>query len=177
MGSCRHYALRESGRWRSNRNGRLAIVNCRMERQSGYSSAQVSAPKTVSVGAWGLGAGGANLGHRWGISGALVRCESPSNESGAPLIRAFGKSGDRGNAPSHWFASQPREKRRAAHTSFIRAGLSWATRFPKRCCDTVTALWRFTAQVDFMPSSSFRTTSDGTPRMVEVTGATVTDDK
>ena len=28
-----------------------------------------------------------------------------------------------------------------------------------------------------MPSSSFRTTSDGTPRMVEVTGATVTVDK
>src|SRR6266849_5039128 len=46
-----------------------------------------------------------------------------------------------------------------------------------RCCDTVTALCRFTAHVDFMPSSSFRTTSDGTPRMVEVTGATVTVDK
>ena len=29
----------------------------------------------------------------------------------------------------------------------------------------------------FMPSSSFSTTSDGTPRMVEVTGATVTVDK
>ena len=28
-----------------------------------------------------------------------------------------------------------------------------------------------------MPSSSFRTTSEGTPRMVEVTGATVTVDK
>jgi hypothetical protein len=28
-----------------------------------------------------------------------------------------------------------------------------------------------------MPSSSFSTTSDGTPRMVEVTGATVTVDK
>ena len=28
-----------------------------------------------------------------------------------------------------------------------------------------------------MPSSSFRTTSDGTPRIVEVTGATVTVDK
>jgi hypothetical protein len=36
----------------------------------------------------------------------------------------------------------------------------------------VTALCRFTAQGDFMPSSSFRTTSDGTPRMVEVAGAT-----
>jgi hypothetical protein len=38
----------------------------------------------------------------------------------------------------------------------------------------VTALCRLTAQGDFMPSSSFSTTSDGTPRMVEVTGATVT---
>ena len=31
--------------------------------------------------------------------------------------------------------------------------------------------------MDFIPSSSFRTTSDGTPRIVEVTGATVTVDK
>src|SRR5258707_14906768 len=46
-----------------------------------------------------------------------------------------------------------------------------------RCCDTVTALCRFTAHGDFMPSSSFRTTSDGTPRIVEVTGATVTVDR
>jgi hypothetical protein len=30
---------------------------------------------------------------------------------------------------------------------------------------------------DFMPSSSFSTTSDGTPRIVEVTGAIVTVDK
>ena len=43
-----------------------------------------------------------------------------------------------------------REKRRAAHTSFIRAELSWATRFPRRCCDTVTALCGFTAHGDFM---------------------------
>src|SRR5258708_7729176 len=34
----------------------------------------------------------------------------------------------------------------AAHTSFIRAELSWATRFPRRGCDTVTALCRFTAR-------------------------------
>ncbi len=57
------------------------------------------------------------------------------------------------------------------HTSFIRAELSWATRCPTRCSDTVTALCRFTAHGDFMPSSSFRTTSEGTPRIVEVTGA------
>jgi len=33
------------------------------------------------------------------------------------------------------FASHPREKRRAAHTSFIRPELSWATRFPRRFCE------------------------------------------
>jgi len=79
--------------------------------------------------------------------------------------------------PHHSPASQPRENRSAAHTSFIRAGLNWATRFPRRCCETVTALCRFTAHADFIPSSSFNTTSDGTPRIVEVTGATVTVDK
>ena len=36
-------------------------------------------------------------------------------------------------------------------------GLSSATRFPRRCCDTVTAWCRFTARRDFMPSSSFGT--------------------
>src|SRR5260370_34676148 len=96
--------------------------------------------------------------------------------------RTTGSKGSLGNSGSgtfsnYQFASQPREKRRAAHTSFIRGELSWATRFPRRCCDTVTALCRFTAHVDFIPSSSFRTTSDGTPRIVEVTGATVTVDK
>jgi hypothetical protein len=63
------------------------------------------------------------------------------------------------------------------YTSVIRAELSWATRFPRRCCDTVTALFRFTVHGDLMPSSSFRAASDGTPRIVEVTGATVTVDK
>jgi hypothetical protein len=47
------------------------------------------------------------------------------------------------------FESHPNENRRAAHTSFIRAELSWATRFPRRCCDTVTALCRFPAHEDF----------------------------
>ena len=46
-----------------------------------------------------------------------------------------------------------------------------------RSCDTVTALCKFTAHGNFMPSSSFRTTSDGTPRIVATTGATVTVDK
>src|ERR1017187_3296711 len=76
-------------------------------------------------------------------------------------IREFGH---RRNPPTNDFASQPREKSRAAHTSFMRAELSWATRFPRRCCDTVRALCRFTAHGAFIPSSSFRTTSDGTPR-------------
>ena len=34
---------------------------------------------------------------------------------------------------NHWLESQPNENRKAAQTSFIRAGLSWATRFPNRC--------------------------------------------
>jgi hypothetical protein len=73
--------------------------------------------------------------------------------------------------------SQPKEKRRAAQISFIRGGLNCATRFPKRFWETVTALCRLTAQGALMPSSSFRSTSEGTPRMVEVIGATVTVDK
>jgi hypothetical protein len=41
----------------------------------------------------------------------------------------------------------------------------------------VTALCKFTAQPAFMPSSSFKATSEGTPRIVEVIGATVTVDR
>src|SRR5271169_2663714 len=93
---------------------------------------------------------------------------------GAWLLETFYLAGELSN---YGFESHPNENLSAAHTSFIRAALSWATRFPRRCCDTVTALCRFTAHVDFMPSSSFRTTSEGTPRMVEVTGATVTVDR
>ncbi len=59
----------------------------------------------------------------------------------------------------------------------IREGLIRATRLPKRCCEMVTALCKFTAHVDLMPSSSSRMTSDGTPPTVEVIGATVTVDK
>lgn len=40
-------------------------------------------------------------------------------------------------------------------------------------CATRTALCRFTAQTAFTPSSSSRTTSEDTPRGVEVMGATV----
>ena len=85
--------------------------------------------------------------------------------------------GKDGTLPTHCPESHPKQNRKAAHTSFIRAGLSWATRFPNRCWDTVTAWCRFTAQGVFMPSSWFNTISEGTPRMVEVTGATVTVDK
>ena len=55
--------------------------------------------------------------------------------------------------------------------------LNCATRFPNRSCDTVTALCKFTAHALFIPSSSFKTTSDGTLRIVDVIGATVTVDK
>ena len=75
-----------------------------------------------------------------------------------------GNSGSTRNAPSNYSAPHPNENRRAAHTSFILAELSCATRFPRRCCDTVTALCRFTAHGLFIPSSSFSTTSDGTPQ-------------
>ena len=70
--------------------------------------------------------------------------------------------------------SQPIEKRRAAQISLIRPELRWAWRFPSRPWETVTALCRFTAHGAFMPSSGVKTTSDGTPRMVKVIGATVT---
>jgi hypothetical protein len=56
----------------------------------------------------------------------------------------------------------------------MRAPLKVLTRRPKRSCATVTALCRLTAQGPFMPSSASRITSEGTPRIVEVIGATVT---
>lgn len=52
-------------------------------------------------------------------------------------IRAFSQLQSEGMAYS---ASQPREKRSAAHTSLIRSGARCAIRFPKRCWDTVTGL-------------------------------------
>lgn len=69
------------------------------------------------------------------------------------------------------------EKRSAMQTSRSRASLNRATRFPKRSWETVTILCRFTAHGFFMPSVSSRTTSDGTPRIVEVIGATVMVDR
>src|SRR5260370_2998173 len=68
----------------------------------------------------------------------------------------------------------PNAKRRAAQNSCMRAPLKFATRRPSRACATVTALGRLTAQRPFMPSSISRITSEGTPRTVEVIGATVT---
>ena len=46
-----------------------------------------------------------------------------------------------------------------------------------RLREMVTALCKFTAQGAFMPSSLLKTTSDGTPRIVDVMGATVTVDR
>jgi len=65
----------------------------------------------------------------------------------------------------------------AVQISLIRAGLSAATRRPRWAFDTVTTLCRLTAHAPFIPSASVKRTSDGTPRMVEVMGATVTADK
>lgn len=70
--------------------------------------------------------------------------------------------------------SQPSEKRKAAQTSLIRLSFSPATRLPKRSEETVTGLCGFTAHGPFMPSFSSSPTSEGTPRIVDVTGATVT---
>src|SRR5579863_5673582 len=71
---------------------------------------------------------------------------------------------------------QPRANPKAAQTSCSRSELSAATRRPRCALDTVTTLWRLMAQMPFIPSASVSTTSDGTPRMVDVMGATVTAD-
>src|ERR1017187_6002656 len=68
----------------------------------------------------------------------------------------------------------PSEKPRAAQTSCIRSALKPATRRPSRAWATVTALCKLTAQRPFIPSAISRITSEGTPRMVDVIGATVT---
>src|SRR5215471_1717357 len=103
--------------------------------------------------------------HEFGRCGAfrsdLPQCGIPVQ---AKLERGF----------SHHPTSHPTANRKAAHTSFIRPALNCATRFPNRSCDTVMALCRFTAQATFIPSSSCNATSDGTPRIVLVIGATVT---
>jgi hypothetical protein len=67
------------------------------------------------------------------------------------------------------------ENRNAAQTCRIRSGLRWARRRSNRW--TVTALWRLIAHGAFIPSSTSSTTSDGTPRIAEVMGATVTIDR
>ncbi len=58
-----------------------------------------------------------------------------------------------------------------------RAGVSDPTRLSSLSAVTVAMRWRFTAHAFFMPSCSSKTTSDGTPRMVEGMGATVTEVK
>ena len=73
--------------------------------------------------------------------------------------------------------AQPRAKPSAPQISLKRSELSIATRRPRWALETVTTLWRLMAHVAFIPSFSVRRTSDGTPRMVEVMGATVTADK
>ena len=73
--------------------------------------------------------------------------------------------------------AQPRAKPSAAQISLKRSELSIATRRPRWALETVTTLWRLMAHVSFIPSFSVRRTSDGTPRIVEVMGATVTADK
>ncbi|HUI43068.1 MAG TPA: hypothetical protein VL523_13980 [Terriglobia bacterium] len=54
--------------------------------------------------------------------------------------------------------------------------LSIATLRPRWALGTVTTFCKFTAQGPFIPSASDKRTSEGTPRIVEVIGATVTDD-
>ena len=72
-------------------------------------------------------------------------------------------------APSH-----PSEKRSASQISLKREGWRSATRLPRRSFGTVTALCRLTAHGIFMPSSSSSKTCEGTSRIIDVTGATVT---
>ena len=117
------------------------------------------------------------------VSGAVSSGEIPGSQ--AKVARGFGNRRERvtkGRSPAslgdsidctrnpmlHVLASQPREKCRAVQISRMRKSLNRATRFPSRCCETVTALCRFTAHGPFIPSSSSSTTSDGTPRIVEL---------
>jgi hypothetical protein len=73
-------------------------------------------------------------------------------------------------------SSQPSENHNALQISLIRTEPSRATRLPNRSWEIITAFCRFTAHGAFIPSSSFSTTSDGTPRIVDVIGATITVD-
>lgn len=75
------------------------------------------------------------------------------------------------------YDQQPSAKPKAVQTSLIRSALSIATRRPRCAFDTVMTLWRLTAHGPFIPSAAVKRTSEGTPRIVEVMGATVTADK
>src|SRR5579862_5252456 len=77
----------------------------------------------------------------------------------------------------HPYDVHPRANPSAAQISSNRPALSMATRRPNRALETVTRLCKFTAHERFIPSASVKSTSDGTPRMVLVMGATVTADK
>jgi hypothetical protein len=68
----------------------------------------------------------------------------------------------------------PSENRSAAQTACIRSLFRLQTRLPRRSREIVIALWRFTAHRPFIPSSTSKITSDGTLRIVEEIGATVT---
>ena len=70
--------------------------------------------------------------------------------------------------------SHANESRSAAQTSLMRISFKFATRLPRRSCEIVTALCKFTAQGPFIPSSTPSATSEGTSRIVEVIGAIVT---
>lgn len=85
------------------------------------------------------------------------------------LAQADGLRGPHQPSPPH-----PSAKRRASHTSSMRAPLKLPTRCPSRACLTVSALCRLTAHRMFIPSPMSRITSEGTPRTVEVMGAMVT---
>ena len=56
----------------------------------------------------------------------------------------------------------------------MRVLVKLASCLPRRLCEMVTALCKFTAQAPFIPSATSNTTSEGTSRIVEVIGATVT---
>ena len=91
----------------------------------------------------------------------------------SPTVSAIGRSV---HLPAR-YGPQPSAKPRALHTSLSRSALRTATRRPRCAFDTVATLCRLTAHGPFIPSTSVRRTSDGTSRIVEVMGATVTADK
>ena len=70
--------------------------------------------------------------------------------------------------------TQPKANPRALQTSLRRSALRVAIQGPKLIFDTVMMLCKFTAHGYFNPSASLNWTSEGTPRILDVIGATVT---